>query len=265
MPWNLRVPSFHFSYFFPPPFHFFFYVLFSASSKSLTLVQQARKYSCSNACWALADFIAGQIGPMWPTPPLCRTGLIKWHRSERAPGCGSRPRPVPGQTQPLIKTVGKKKKKRIPQPSDSKFKIMAWKITSLCFVFTRTNVDRCGIAWKHVMIKTQTGCLCVISKTNFAFSCISLLPFKTTYTESVRERSFEVQTPTRDKKASALNQHLQSICIAQLSQSARRLRSATGPLQHIRDAWRGFSSVSVVRSQAWLSLLSSVAEWACVH
>lgn len=40
-------------FFFSPfllPFHFFFAVLFSASSKSLTLVRQARKYFCSNAC-----------------------------------------------------------------------------------------------------------------------------------------------------------------------------------------------------------------------
>lgn len=55
-------------------------------------------------------------------------------------------------------------------------------------------------------------------------------------------------SPSRNKKDSVLNQHLHSICIAQLEGVV--LRSATGLLLQIRDARCGFLSVSAVRSQA---------------
>lgn len=44
------------------------------------------------------------------------------------------------------------------------------------------------------------------------------------------------KVPRGTKKASVLNQHHQSICITQ----STALRSATGPLQYITDARRGF-------------------------
>lgn len=66
IPWNLRLPSFHFIFFLllTSSVSFFFLFFFFASSKSLTFLQHACKYSQSNACGALVDFIAAQIGPM---------------------------------------------------------------------------------------------------------------------------------------------------------------------------------------------------------
>lgn len=81
----------------------------------------------------------------------------------------------------------------------------------------------------HIMLKTQTGYLCVISKTNLALSCVSLLSLKRMHKDCVCEPPFEVRSPKRDKKASVLNQHLQSICIAQLSQGARCCVQLRGP------------------------------------
>lgn len=113
-------------------------------------------------------------GPNWThvtNSPLCRARLIKWHRSERAPGCGSRPRPDLGQTQPLVKYRGKKETKC---PTFHRQLTFNHSMKNNLFVFTRTKKDVNRLCWYImkellcIMIKTQTGCLCV-SKTDLAF------------------------------------------------------------------------------------------------
>lgn len=98
-------------------------------------------------------------------------------------------------------------------------------------------------------------------KNKFSVLCISLLSQKRTCIECVHEPPFEVQSPRRDTKSL----RIESAASVDLYRSAftecAALLSAMGPSQYIRDAWRGFLSVSVVRSQALVpSPLISTAE-----